>query len=57
MRDFPIGSIESRAMARMRAEHIRRTKKRIEIISHANHGLSPLVARIQFGVTCDSTPD
>ena len=35
MRDFPIGSIESRAMARMRVEHIQRTKKRIEIISNS----------------------
>jgi hypothetical protein len=32
--DFAIGSLESRALARMRAEHIRGSKKRIEIISN-----------------------
>jgi len=32
--DFAIGSLESRAMARMRAEHIRGSKRRIEIISN-----------------------
>jgi hypothetical protein len=32
--DFAIDSLESRAMARMRAEHIRGSKKRIEIISN-----------------------
>lgn len=51
MRDFPIGSIESRAMARMRAEHIRRTKKRIEIISNVPR---PLHTRPPS--TTDSTP-
>ena len=34
MRGFPIGSPESRALARMRAKHIRDTRKRIEIISN-----------------------
>ena len=32
--DFPIGSLESRAIARMRAERIRASQKRIEIISN-----------------------
>jgi hypothetical protein len=32
--DFAIGSLESRALARMRAEHIRDSRKRIEIISN-----------------------
>ena len=32
--DFPIGSLESRTIARMRAERIRATQKRIEIISN-----------------------
>jgi hypothetical protein len=44
MTEFPIGSIESRAMARMRAEHIRGTRKRIEIISNVprpQHSLPP----------------
>jgi hypothetical protein len=32
--DFAIGSLESRALARMRAAHIRGGKRRIEIISN-----------------------
>src|ERR1700691_2207929 len=34
MKGFPIGALESRALARMRAEHVRDTRKRIEIISN-----------------------
>jgi hypothetical protein len=44
MRGFPIGSPESRALARMRAKHIRDTRKRIEIISNVPrppHSLPP----------------
>lgn len=34
MNGFPVGSLHSRALARMRAKHIRGTRKRIEIISN-----------------------
>jgi hypothetical protein len=42
--DFAIGSLESRVLARMRAEHIRDSRKRIEIISNIprpQHTLTP----------------
>jgi hypothetical protein len=42
MKGFPIGSLQSRGMARMRAMHVRETRKRIEIISNVprpQHGL------------------
>lgn len=44
MRGFLVGSFESRALARMRAEHMRDTRKRIEIISNVprpQHALAP----------------
>jgi hypothetical protein len=42
--DFAIGSLESRALARMQAQHIRGSKRRIEIISNVprpQHTLPP----------------
>lgn len=44
LESFPIGSPESRALARMRAGHKRDTRKRIEIISNVprpEHALPP----------------
>jgi hypothetical protein len=40
--DFSIGSLESRALARIRAEHIRDTRKRIELISNVRWPDYPL---------------